>query len=592
MCGITGCIPPSPKIAAMTEALRHRGPDQQATYTDKHVSLGHTRLKILDLSSAAAQPMGLKNTRITHKLETAAHILVFNGEIYNYKELLEELGVQATTTGDTEVVLHAYQKWGVECLQKFNGMFAFALYDKRKKTVFCARDRFGQKPFYYYDAEELFAFASELKALKKLDVPFTLDKNAARLYFSLGFIPSPWSIFSEVKKLPQGHALLYTIATKTKKVWQWYDLPKAQANAKAANKILPRLRQATKRRQLADVPLGAFLSGGIDSTSVVAHLKKVYTFSIGYQEKQFDETAYINLAADRFETQHHHHTYTQTEFENDLHSYAEVFDEPLADMSCFPTMQVCRNAKKHVTVALSGDGGDEIFGGYAVHLHAKRFSFIRKLPTFLRKAIAHLPTKRTLKPLSFRSFQEACRVSLLEPEQFYAASFSKDLYKPEVFAKWTRQGLKNCLHLAKGDFSEAVRLFDLKYKTLGDNFLAKVDRASMASSLEVRSPYLDAQLVELGQQVNKKASVFTGKRALKQALQGVVPAKILRRKKMGFTPPIDAWLSSEDLPLTHVKSIPDVKVFFQEKVFKRNIRPYRQYKFRLLLFNLWAEKWL
>jgi asparagine synthase (glutamine-hydrolysing) len=608
MCGINGCIPPSLKIHEMNKALHHRGPDGVGVFSNTVLSLGHTRLKILDLTDNAAQPMGLKasTTLAQDRLEDADYILTFNGEIYNFKELQEELKITKTlTSGDTEILLHAYKKWGKDCVKKFNGMWAFAIYDKKKNSLFLSRDRLGQKPLYYYYDKNSFAFSSELKGLRALDKSFKINSEAVRLYFSLGFIPSPHSIFDKVYKLNPGHSLHVDIATLKITKEKYFSVSKME------NFLTPKetirhyhelMSSSVESRLVADVPVGAFLSGGIDSSSVVAFVSKkskMHTFSIGFEEKSFDETPFIMQVKNKFKTKHHHTTYTRKDFESNIQTYMDCFDEPLADYSCFPTLAVAKLARKNVTVALSGDGGDEIFGGYTRHILGKQMEFLRKLPRFLRKAVASLSLKKQVRLGSLSTFVEACRVSLLPKEQFMAASFLDDLYKPEVYQKWSSTNLKYCLSLSNNNLSEALRLFDLQYHTLGDNFLAKVDRASMHYSLEVRSPYLDYRFIALAQQIapNQKTSFFSGKKILKRALRTILPSSIIQRKKVGFTPPIDVWIQKDfskeilESTLKHLQDFPDIVSFYQDKALKRNTSAYRIYVMRLFLFGKWLERW-
>jgi len=627
MCGIAGFNwEDKGLVKRMTSVLAHRGPDDSGFFVDNGVSLGQRRLSILDLSEKGKQPMfyskkvGSCNDVFNKRFLSSARVgVVFNGEIYNFKEIRKELrdkGYSFSTETDTEVILASYLEWGFDCVNRFNGMWAFCIWDKEKNIFFLSRDRLGQKPLYYFVKEGKFVFGSELKALvehKDLDINCekNVSKDAVKLYFALGFIPAPFSIYNNVFKLEARQSLVFDLKLKkVVKKWFYYEIPdfKPVYNKK---KLIAEGRKllfdATRLRLISDVPVGAFLSGGLDSSSVVGamsrfvDLENLHTFSIGFEGK-YDETKYINIVKDHFKTRHHHYYFVEKDFEDLINQFSWIYDEPFGDYSGFPTFKVSEIAKKNVTVSLSGDGGDEIFGGYDLHLIGTRLDFIKKLPRIFRLVLAKLPVKKNLnKTFSLFLLKKAFELSLNSNKEFYSKSLEKDNFKPEIFKKWSEEKLDFALRKGFNKLGEGFRLYDLLFNTLGDNFLVKVDRASMANSLEVRSPFLDYRFIEFSQKIPTKWKVdlFKTKKLMREIIKGIVPEEIVHRGKQGFTPPIEEWILKKkyldeiDDKLGILKKIDlDLFDFLKNKVLKnKEQRLYKNYIIRLFLFVKWWEKW-
>lgn len=613
MCGINGFnFNNNSLITGMNGLLDHRGPDGKSTYVDDKLSLGHARLSIIDLSDAGNQPMFYE-----HQGKKVG--VVFNGEIYNYIELRERLaalGYNFSTDSDTEVLLVSYLEWGEECLLHFNGMWAFSLFDIEKQTLFCSRDRLGVKPFYYFLSADKFLFSSELKSLvshRDLDIntPANIDKEAVELFFSLGYIPSPLTIYKSVKKLEAGHNLIYDLGRKRViKHYSYFEI----ANLKEAGTTEDLLQEgreiltdSVKLRMRSDVPVGAFLSGGLDSSTVVGEMKnftdaaKLHTFSIGFEEKKYDESHYINLVKDFFQTRHHHHIYQEEEFKDMWSIISNVFDEPFADYSAFASYSVCKLASKDVTVVLSGDGGDEIFGGYPIYSYGYIFGRLQKFPLSIRQWLWKI--FKTGKGGSKSSkFAELLRMSFYHAGEFYSQQLKGERYKPDVFVEWTKEKLTHCLALAENDLAEALRIYDLLFNTLADNYLVKVDRTSMANSIEVRSPFLDYRFINYAQKIPRKLKVNTSdnKILMRKIIKDIVPAEILTRSKMGFTPPIHTWLYNS-IPEEHFNRYlsylgeldPALFLFYQDLKVKggdKNMKDF--YMMKLAIFGKWMETWI
>jgi len=627
MCGINGFNWKNKSlINSMSNAIKHRGPDDTGLYTDEMLSLGHVRLSIFDLSSAGHQPMfysknkGASSQKYNKKeVQNSPVSIVYNGEVYNYKEIkkqLEKKGYKFTTQTDTEVVLASYLEYGTNCVEHFNGMWAFCVYDKRNKILFCSRDRLGQKPLYYYNKNGKFIFSSELKGILehknlKINKTANINKDALDLYFSMGCIPSPYSIYNDVFKLEARQNLIFDLRKKeiTKK-WNYYDMPKYKPvynKKKLVKEGRELLKDAVKLRMRSDVPVGAFLSGGLDSSTVVGVMKdftdlsKLHTFSIGFGGK-YDETQYIKIAKDHFKTKHHHSSFTKKDFENLVDDYSYVYDEPFGDYSGFPTYKLSDMAKKYVTVSLSGEGGDEIFGGYAEHVTGYRMDMIYKISKSLRKIFSKMPAKKNLNGFaSVYLLKEAFKVSLSDPKFFYANALLGERIMPEIYREWSTKKLEYCLEKGGNRLSEALRIYDLLFNTLQDLFLVKIDKASMAKSLEVRSPFLDYRLVEFSQKipVRLKQDFFKTKKLMREIIKDILPEKILFRGKQGFIPPVSEWILEKEYEQDLIKFNgflkevnPKLNEFFRGKVFKEKNKLYTNYKIRLFLFGKWYQMWI
>ncbi|MGV8168624.1 MAG: asparagine synthase (glutamine-hydrolyzing) [Candidatus Nanoarchaeia archaeon] len=630
MCGINGFNwKDETLIREMNKRIKHRGPDDDGYYTDNSLSISQVRLSIIDLTPAGHNPMfydkkkGAYSERHQPELLEDKSIkklgIVFNGEIYNYQDVkgeLEAKGYHFSSRCDTEVILASYQEWGFDCVTKFNGMWAFCIYDEKKNILFCSRDRLGVKPFHYYYKDGKFVFSSELKGILaheklKINRKENINKDAVQLYFSLGFIPSPLTIYHNVYKLEARQNIIFDLKkSRITKKWNYYDIPKyapVYNKKKLVEEGRAILRDATKIRMMADVPVGAFLSGGLDSSTVVGvmkdftDLKKLHTFSIGFEGK-YDETKYIKLVKNYFGTKHHHYYFKKRDFEKLINKYPQVYDEPFWDYSGFPTYKVSEIARKNVTVSLSGDGGDEIFGGYMSHVTGYRMDLIYKMPRIVRKLGSKIPAKKNLNGFaSLYLLKHAFRMSLSEKKYFYAKALEDVGIKPEIYKKWTTEKMAYCLKKSNNKLGEAVRMHDLLFATICDNFLVKVDRASMAHALEVRSPFLDYRFMEFAQKIPTKwkQDYIKTKILMREIIKDIIPEEILHRGKQGFSPPIDIWINDEKHKPLIKKAVTDLKgidselySFYMNKVFKEDNKLYNNYKIRLFLFGIWYRQWI
>ena len=629
MCGINGIIRFDNKgilkeeIDKMNKAIKHRGPDDEGVFIFNNknysISLGHVRLAILDLSEKGHQPMGynVEEDKIIYSdkdLDKADIIIVYNGEIYNYLELKEKFNLKTETGTDTEIILKLYEKLGFDCVKEFNGMWAFCIFDKRKNLIFCSRDRLGVKPFYYYWDGEEFIFSSELKgilAVKEINKKENINKDAVKLYFALGFIPSPYSIYKNTFKLEARQNLIFDLNKREVKKYYYWELPDYNPiydKKKLIEEGRKLLYDAVKIRIRSDVPVGAFLSGGLDSSTVVGvmrqftDLSKLHTFSIGFEGK-YDETPYIKIVVNYFKTQHHHYYFKEKDFEGLIDKYSWIYDEPFGDYSGFPTYKVSEIAKKYVTVVLSGDGGDEVFGGYRFHLVSRRIEYLKKIPKFVRKLFLKIPNSNLLRSNIVFLVREAINLSLIENyEGFYSKLFNGRFIITKEGKSWVEKNLKYCLNKTNNNLSESIRVFDLLFRTLADNFLVKVDRASMANALEVRSPFLDYRFAEFSQKIPTewKVNFFKTKKLMREIIKDILPEDILSKGKGGFEPPLDKWILKEKYMVVLDKGINilkelnfnDLAEFYKNEVLKKDNKLYNIYKIRLFLFTKWWERWI
>lgn len=580
MCGIVGFVGErnDEALFAMRDAIRHRGPDDCGIAVDGRVSLGHRRLAIID-RDGGAQPCFNEDRSVA---------LIFNGEIYNYPELriqLESAGHRFAGDSDTETIVHAYEEWGDDCLIRLNGMFAFVLHDRKRQRLFGARDRMGKKPLYFTtDAIESvdFAFASELKSLRRhpaVERSLRLSPESLRSYLLNDYVGGGSSIFKNVSKLRPGHALSVDLRTNppNTQVWQWYELPpfgmqSAIGQREATDRFIELFTRAVDRRLLSDVPLGIFLSGGIDSSAILAALRQtrpgseIDTFSIGFDDPSFDESSYCSLAARHFGTRHHTRSFSVDDLCHELDDVSEMLDEPFADPSILPTSLLCRFAREHVTVAIGGDGGDELLAGYDPFLAiSPSCIYDRLIPQWLHERVVRpaarlLPTRFGNMPTSFRVRRFLRGMSVPEPYRMpvwlgpfdlpdlarvapslFDSTTAEQVYGPMIadFAIAVRESPNERL-------APAIRYFLKHY--LPDDILTKIDRASMMHSLEVRAPFLDRELVEFVHQLPGKFKLrgWQTKYLLRLATApgGVleVPQPISRRPKKGFGIPIGRWI--------------------------------------------------
>ena len=568
MCGITGIFDLRGQreldrgtLARMNESQHHRGPDEGGTHLEPGLGLGHRRLSIIDLSTGQ-QPLYNEDKSVC---------VVFNGEIYNYQELIPELlslGHVFHTRSDTEVIVHAWESWGESCVQRFRGMFAFALWDRNRQTLFLARDRLAVKPlFYAHLADGLFLFGSELKSLLAHGgLPRDIDPLAVEEYFALGYVAEPRTIFCQARKLPPGHTLTLRRGqppAEPKAYWDLrFSLHQPLALEEACDELNKRLRESVRLRMISEVPLGAFLSGGVDSSAVVALMAglspaPVNTCSIAFDDPAFDEAKFARIVADRYQTNHHCEMVASDDFDL-VDTLARLYDEPYADSSAIPTYRVCQLARQHVTVALSGDGGDETFGGYRRYrLHMMEERMRSALPLALRRPLfgllGRVYPKADWAPRVFRAkttFEGMARTAV--EAYFHSVSILRAPMRRQLFTDRFRRQIggysaeevfrSHAQRAATDDPLALIQYLDLKTYLVGD-INTKVDRASMAHSLEVREPLMDHELVEWMATLPSALKLRSqeGKFLLKKAMEPSLPYDVLYRPKMGFAVPLARW---------------------------------------------------
>ena len=639
MCGIVGFIDFKKKTSCedlekMTHTLTHRGPDafgvKDFDFDHFQLGLGHRRLSIIDLSEGGIQPMHFKNNWIC-----------FNGEIYNYNEIKKELidlGHTFESTSDTEVVLHAYIEWGSSCLQKFIGMFAFAVLNTIDNKIFCARDRAGVKPFFYYFKDGLFLFSSELKPFHEHPrFQKKLDKNAIAAFMQYGNVPTPHCIFENCFKIRPGHYMELNIDETSfqkmsiahqKEYWNVYDgynQPKLDLSFEEAKKKTEDvLSDACNYRMVSDVPVGVFLSGGYDSASVTALLQKertdkLKTFTISVPDIGLDEAPFAKEIANYLGTNHTEIECTHKEAIELIGDLPYYYDEPFADSSAIPTTLVSLAARKHVTVALSADAGDEVFAGYNRYDYIQRYGQkINKIPSFLRNAMAYgmdvipsnyIPVLRNR--YNFHNRYEKVKGVLKNPsEEQIMLSLSQqftdrqinDLFKSKITSLDTAYFSEE---LEEKYFSSLSYMMAIDYQTyLVDDILQKVDRATMTASLEGREPYLDHRLIEWAARLPDHYKYHKGEKKyiLKEILHQYIPKEMMDRPKMGFAIPIANWLQNDLRELVeeyinsekiekqgvfNVAYVEDIKRNFYAGKKELDVKMWY-----LLMFQMWYEKWM
>lgn len=570
MCGIAGKInwsisPGIDTVIKMCDRMRHRGPDCHGIVRLGNITLGHQRLSIIDLSENARQPMVSGDKR---------YYIVYNGEVYNFKELkkeLEVLGFIFKTRSDTEVVLYSYIQWGALCLERFNGMFAFAVWDDNLKELFLARDRFGKKPLYYYKDAVGMAFSSELTSLMCDDeIPRKVSYEALNSYLALGYILSPMTLYKDVFKLESATYMVVSDFGKTVKktrYWDYAEKFRKKVNSdetEISENVLGLLDKAVNRRMISDVPIGAFLSGGIDSSSIASLMKKyhrgnLHTFSIGFDEKTYSEIEDAGRAARWIGTMHHNETCKTKDSLGLINDALESYDEPFADSSFIPTFALAKLTSSHVKVALSGDGADEIFAGYITYKADRYYYHANILPLYMRRFLAGFGENARPRKQSKLSFRYRTKQffygTLYSPEK--AHYMWRIIFHPEeriaILGEDKRQLIYDTdpFFAFKKHYEKAAGLHWLDKNLyvdamtwLTDDILVKVDRASMRNSLEVRNPYLDAELVSYAASIptHFKMKGVKTKYILKKALKNTLPDFIIGKKKSGFNAPVGAWL--------------------------------------------------
>ena len=570
MCGITGILAFNEKgkhylskVSAATYSLLKRGPDGEGIYFNKNVALGHRRLSIIDTSNAAAQPF----TEISER-----YTIVFNGEIFNYKQLrkqLESKGIKFKSQSDTEVLLQLYISDKKKCLEQLDGEFAFAIYDSKTEELFLARDRFGIKPLYYFKNDERFVFGSELKALMAFDIPKTIDKTALQLYFHLNYIPSPYSIFENVKKMESGTFMKINLKGIEEEK-KYYTIPysselKNIPTYEAAQKTFKSLLESSvQQRMIADVPLGTFLSGGIDSSVITAiaaqNTKHLNSFSIGFKDEPlFDETEHAMLLAKKYKTNHTVFQLSNKDLFANLQQVLDYTDEPFADSSALAVNILSMHTKEHVTVALSGDGADELFAGYNKHaaeLKARAGGIKAGLVKSSHSLLKQLPKSRNSKTgnkiRQLEKFAEGMKMSPQErywqwakwsgymSEQILSKKYSADINTSEF-----EKSKSNILKDISDDYN-SVLLTDMQL-VLENDMLVKVDRMSMSQSLEVRVPFLDHKIVDFAFSLpsNYKIDSKSRKKIVRDTFKDLLPQELLSKKKQGFEVPMLKWFKTD-----------------------------------------------
>ncbi len=584
MCGITGVMAFNEigrihliHLSNATSRLQHRGPDFQNTVLFHNVGLGHTRLSIIDTSAESNQPF---------TDDSCKYHLVFNGEIYNYLEIrkqLKQLGHQFRTSGDTEVLIKAFIQWDKDCLEKLNGFFAFAIYDNEKEEVFIARDRLGIKPLLYFQDEDKFIFGSELKAVLAYGIPKTIDQTALFTYLQLNYTPAPLTMIEGVKKLAPGHYI--RVRKGDVNISRYYTLPSPTGTInnyeQAKTELFSLLEESVKTRLVSDVPIGSFLSGGIDSSIIAGlasrHKSDLNTFSIGFKDQPyFDETSYAQLVADHYGTEHHVFSITSNEMLSAVDDILNAIDEPFADSSAIPVHILCKETKELSTVALSGDGADEIFSGYNKHA-----AWIRSLSSNPTNGLisALLPIWKVM-PKSrsgtlgnlFRQLERFGTGLKFNPKERYWRWAS--ITDASTVSNWLALQLENenRFHEIKNVYLSALDQPDIGHflhtdarLVLPNDMLTKVDMMSMANSLEVRVPFLDHRVVDFAFQLSDdfKINGNMRKRILQDTFRDFLPEKLYKRPKKGFEVPLLSWLRN-DLNATVSKALFD-KEFLEEQ---------------------------
>ncbi|MCH8957260.1 asparagine synthase (glutamine-hydrolyzing) [candidate division KSB1 bacterium] len=605
------------EVKGMCDVIRHRGPDDQGWITKGNYGIGMRRLSIIDLFTGR-QPIANEDGSIW---------IVFNGEIYNHMELRDELvkkGHTFQTKCDTEAIVHAYEEYGEDCPKKLNGMFGFAILDQKKQTLFLARDRLGIKPLYYYNDSGKFAFGSELKSILQVEnIPREVDKRALDIFLTFEYIPSPYSIFEGIRKLPPGHSLTLKDGRITiKEYWDLRFDEKETPEDELCEQLLDLFQDAVKIRLMSDVPLGAFLSGGIDSSAIVAMMSRVMdrpvkTFSIAFKEDTYNESPYAQQIANRFNTEHHVEVIEPNALEL-TEKLVGFLDEPFGDFSIFPTYLVSKMARKHVTVSLSGDGGDELFAGYDTYIANKAGRAYERLPGLLRGAmhpiLNRIPPTEKKKGLINRAkrFVEGMQ---LPPDLEHTRwmIFLQEAEKSKLYSDDLQDVLNG------SDSFEFIRSYFNRVNTtdplnrqlyvdiksyLVDDILVKVDRMSMATSLETRVPFLDHRFVEFTATIPSRLKLQgkSTKYLLKKAMQGILPPEILNRGKEGFSIPIKNWLKT-DLKSLMLEVLEPQKIkregFFNanyvEQLKKEHLSGKKNHSHRLwsmMVFGIWQNLYL
>jgi len=631
MCGIVGYCDFNKKsseqeLINMMQTIEHRGPDAHGhsihDYTDATIGLGHQRLSILDLSSEGIQPMSFGHLEI-----------IYNGEIYNFKEIrteLERLDYTFHSESDTEVILKAYHCWGVEALEKFNGMFAMVILNKEKETLTLIRDRAGVKPLYWYFKNGLFLFASELKSFHEHPAfEKKINRDVLAQYLQHGYVLQPYSIFESTSQLNAGHILELDMKTKNIKkeeywsVSTWYEKPKLiLSDEEAIEQTEEILKKSFEYRMVSDVPVGTFLSGGYDSSLVTALLQadredKINTFTIGFEEKGYDESPHAKKVAQHLGTNHTEYYCTHKDALEIIPKLAEIYDEPFGDASAIPTVLVSQLAREHVTVSLSADGGDEIFAGYSAYDNLLKIDeTLSKVPSFLRKGGAGILNMVNPEFIPFTESMYNFEIRYEKIKKMLNAKNAAELLE-QSYEQYSKDELNRLLLEVPTklitNFDEDIsnvedklsQMLMVDYKTyMADDILTKVDRATMSVGLEGREPFLDSKIIEFAAQLPNEMKYRDGEKkwVLKQITHKYLPEEMMNRPKMGFSPPITEWfrdeLKSYFLYYLNYDRLREEGLFNPDEVIRlrddyldgKNVSVHRLWF--ILMFEMWYEKWM
>lgn len=630
MCGITGIYAFNEignfykiNLVKATEKLISRGPDQQGTIIHNRIGLGHRRLSILDTSLDGRQPMTDPTGRFT---------IVFNGEIFNFKELKEDLqskGIQFVSNTDTEVLLHLFIQEKTQCLNKLNGFFAFAILDREDDSLFIARDRIGIKPLHIYQDEDKLIFASELKSIFGYNIPRKLNQTSLLIYLQLNYLPPPFSMIQNVRKLMPGKYLII----KNKEVFEdfFYKIPYQEQQTEnnhtsydeLQNELIKKMEKSVQKRLISDVPLGCFLSGGIDSSVIVAlaskHTQHLNTFSIGYKENSFfDETQYANLVAQKYKTNHTVFKLSNDDLFQHFESVLDYLDEPFADSSALALDILCKNTRKHVTVALSGDGADELFGGYNKYLGEYKVRYpdlIAEIVCTFYPLWKMLPKSRngflSNKIRQMQRYGEGTRMEDIERYWRWASFLSKSDALKLLKNNNTQieEELNRNIEILTGNLGSNKYINNILYNdmqmVLTGDMLTKVDLMSMKNSLEVRVPFLDHEVVNFAFEVPSKFKVDgkMKKKIVQDAFRNILPKELYNRPKHGFEVPMLDWLKTEMRDNINKKFLSDDKIINQnifqlepikklkQQLFSKNPGDAHATIWALLVFQWWQEKY-
>jgi asparagine synthase (glutamine-hydrolysing) len=606
MCGIVGFNwEDEKKIKSLAALLHHRGPEQEGFHVADGVSIGHKRLCILDLSVKGRQPLYNEDKTVC---------ISYNGEIFNFEELrrmLEQAGHKFMSRTDTEVLVHGYEEWGIDLLERINGQFAFCIFDKKKNIFFIARDRLGIKPLYYYCDDRNFIFGSELKVFLRSDIRKEINKNALDYYLLFGNTPFEQSILDGVKKLPAGCYLIYDLKERKIQKYQRYwavsfDEQIDCTEEELKRQIADRLEESVRMQLISDVPLGAFLSGGVDSSIIVSIMRKyvteLNTFSIRFDRPDYNESQYAKIVSDKFHTIHHEIEFNAESVRDLIAQLPNYYDEPFGDPSMIPTCLVCRVAKKYVTVSLSGTGGDELFGGYPRYNDFIVLKKLNHLPTAFKYILgrsieaANLLLKKDEfnKLVTFLGQRQPDYIIYLQLFSYMFRSKEEGIDKLSPF-DYLRK------HFRYDDDITNTMNFDIN-EYLPDCLLVKEDRASMAVSLEARVPFLDHRFVEFAARIPPHFKIKMGRKKyiLKKAFSDILPAEVLHRKKQGFGVPLEHYFRDELRDYTYGEIFDfDAYDYYDKNRLKelwqkhqQKISDYSRLFWSIMMFNLWFRKWM